>query len=250
MSQPTYSGRPDPDDKLHQIVKADAPDKPSHILIAPNQIKIRLKDPPRDYLVPQWANTVTGKAGWDPARNCDGCFTSAKFQPNNNCYAYACAIATNTFPQPGRGSGNIRFDKKGDQVYINDFDTAFEFAKRDGLQDEGSSRSDLSAAKFRRGFANIPGHMVALLISKPEPGWDGDYHWVRCDENENYSSWSHKAGGGAVMNFDFAGNPISDPEKACWKMNQGPRGDSNQDLVIEYEFKRYMFVPHGNVTII
>jgi len=40
---------------------------------------------------------------YDPRTDCRGCFITR--QTDNNCYAYGTDIVTNTFPQPGRGTG-------------------------------------------------------------------------------------------------------------------------------------------------
>jgi hypothetical protein len=95
------------------------------------------------------------------------------------------------------------------------------------------------------------------MISAPSGAyWPGDYHWARCDNSE-FNSWSQKDGGDQVTNFDFAGNPIVDPSIANWSVNQGPiQPDKTQpgfdpnDMVVDYVFYCYMFVPDTGVNII
>ena len=54
-----------------------------------------------------------------------------------------------------------------------------------------------------------------------------------------------------VTNFDFAGNPISNPISANWTVNQGPTSKQDpSELVVEYDFYCFMFVPEQGVNII
>eukprot|EP00111_Clytia_hemisphaerica_P015163 TCONS_00044673-protein len=213
------------------------------------------------YHVAQYAATVRGVATkYDPEHNCDGNFMSAKFQPDNNCYAYSTNIASNSFAQPGRAHG-IRFDhptrenvKKG--------------AIADGLIYVGGKELSPNVLwQHVPDYAPHKGHFVALLISKPKlftlpdgenGGWPGDYHWIRCD-NYGTNSWSQKDGGDQVTDFDFAGAPISDPRSACWTVNQGKmfqyddQGKTKiwpDDVVVEYDFFCWMYVPNGKVHIL
>ncbi|CAF1211015.1 unnamed protein product, partial [Didymodactylos carnosus] len=110
-----------------------------------------------------------------------GCFT--KMVTRNNCYAYD--IVTNTFPQPGRGSGkqwkNFTCANVG------------KTSENDGLLNN-------------IGKINEGGHYVALLI------WpNNDFHWVRKDSNDY---WSHKPGSTPIRNRDSRGNPIRNPSNA------------------------------------
>lgn len=109
---------------------------------------------------------------------------------NNNCYNYANDQVTNSFAQPGRGSG---------QIYGSiDCAEVGAAAQRDGL---------VSAPNFN---ADTPGWYVALVI------WPGvDYHWYRQDRN---GCWSHKPGSTEARNYDNSGHPIADP-RAC---DRGP----------------------------
>lgn len=104
---------------------------------------------------------------------------------NNNCYNYGNDKITNTFAQPGRGSGTVI---------------------------SGLDCNNVSAAATRDGQISIPnvnstpadGHYMALVI------WPGrDYHWYRRDEG-NY--WSHKPGQTPARNTDNTGSAIISPE--------------------------------------
>lgn len=111
-------------------------------------------------------------------------------QPFNNCYNYANDNATNTFAQPGRGSGSIFGSLVCDDVRIA--------AERDGLTTTNTYQ------------ASQPGWYVALVI------WPGqDYHWYRQDD---VGCWSHKPGQTQARNIDNSGQPIADPQQC----NRGP----------------------------
>jgi hypothetical protein len=262
MPRPTrhfkFSGRVAPQDTVHQFTThtpgAVAPE--DHYL-APVTVTITINNPPptRQIGVPQYGSTVYGgTTGYNPADDCAGSFMSYKFQSNNNCYAYACNIASNSFPQPGRASGSLITDATLNGPFIQGF------AEQDGLQFVGESIEDIKAFAARRSQDSsiLSGHFVALMISLPGDGnWPGDYHWARCDDNVNFSSWSQKDGGDQVTNFDFAGNLITDPAVANWTVNQGPvQPDPNQpnynpnDLIVDYSFYCFMFVPDTGVNII
>jgi hypothetical protein len=103
----------------------------------------------------------------------------------NNCYNYANDKITNTFAQPGRGSGQM--------FTAIDCGNVGAAAQRDG-QIPVSSASSTPAQ----------GHFIALVIW---PGWD--YHWYRLDSN---AMWSHKPGQTPARNTDNSGRPISDPQ--------------------------------------
>lgn len=209
-----------------------------------------------DY-VAQYAPTVSDvNSGYNPAKDCQGYFMSFNYQPNNNCYAYACNIATNTFPQPGRAANGTYYGNKypftADNVQAN--------AQADGLIYIGKTIGDVKTfAQNQRQDGPLNGHFVALMFSPPEDPispdpdaqWLGDYHWARCDDNVYFNSWSQKDGGDQVTNFDFAGAPIIDPSKANWRVNQGPigSGDSNE-YKVTYGFHCFMFVPNSGVSII
>jgi hypothetical protein len=200
--------------------------------------------------VPQYAPTTVGTtSGYNPAGDCGGNFMSYKFQPNNNCYAYGCNIASNTFPQPGRAHGNKITAPTLNGPSIRGF------AEQDGLIYVGTTLADVRqfAAARAAGVGGLGGHFVALMISLAgDDNWPGDYHWARCDDNVNFSSWSQKDGSDQVTNFDFAGQPITDPSTANWTVNQGPvqPPKNYNDLIAAYVFYCFMFVPDGGVQII
>ena len=106
----------------------------------------------------------------------------------NNCYNYANDKITNTFAQPGRGSGAVG-------PYPPSCPGTGQAAERDGQI--SIPNPDLTPAE---------GQIVALVVSTT-PGFF-DYHWYRRDEN---NMWSHKPGQTAATNRDNTGNPISDP---------------------------------------
>ena len=245
-----FSGRIKPGSLLHST-KEEAPDG---ALIAPKYKSTTWGQ------VPQYAATVRDKAtGYNPSGDCSGYFMSCKYQPNNNCYNYACNIATNSFAQPGRDSGAPTFwhNLTGPNVRSN--------AESDGLQYVGTTLGEIEEHIKQ----DIPGHYVALMISLPESDiggdpqakWPGDYHWARCDDF-SASLWSQKDGGDQVTNFDFAGKPITNPAKANWRVNQGPISpqapgqpvdpgeNDNREYVVSYDFYCFMFVPNAEINII
>lgn len=116
----------------------------------------------------------------------------------NNCYNYANDKITNTFAQPGKGSGtNI------EDVLCNTVSTA---AQRDGQISISS-------------IINNPteGHFIAL-VSANIPNYFQDYHWYRLDSN---NMWSHKPGQTPAKNTDNSGKLINDPRTA----DRGPYTD-------------------------
>jgi len=235
-----FTGRIAPDDHRHQITRSLSNNaSPSEHYLAPTTVNIALSTG-EQIGVPQYSPTIVGGStgGFNPAKDCNGSFASCNFQPNNNCYAYACNIATNTFPQTGRASGYVLNSTDGAEVQSN--------AEKDGLLFAGKSMADIQA--FAQGNPN--GHFVALMIApKGDNNWPGDYHWARCDDPNSLSSWSQKDGPDQVTNFDFAGNPITNPVTANWTVNQGPTGNGT-DLVVSYSFYCFMFVPDTGVNIL
>jgi len=110
----------------------------------------------------------------------------------NNCYNYADDRITNTFAQPGRGSGQ-------EGPYPPTCGGTGAAAQRDGQIPVSSAAS-----------TPAQGHFIALVI------WPGnDYHWYRRDSNGH---WSHKPGQTPARNTDNSGQPIPNPE-VC---NRGP----------------------------
>ena len=233
-----FSGRIAPDDRAHRVRVGAEVEAALGDVIPPTYVYI-----PGIGNVPQYAPTVAStNIAYNPAQDCNGYFMSYKFQPNNNCYNYSCNIASNSFAQPGRQHGYpIPEPPTGSGVQTG--------AQKDGLIFVGTQISDLT--KHAATAAN--GHYVALLISSADTtyGWPGDYHWVRSDDNTTFQSWSQKDGNDQVTNFDFAGNPITNPASANWGVNQGPISQQNpDDLVVNYVFYAYMYVPWGQVSII
>jgi len=119
-------------------------------------------------------------------------------QPFNNCYNYANDKITNTFAQPGRGSGSQIIDTK--------CLTVTPAAQRDG-QHVVTAASSTPA----------DGHFIALVSYFISPQLQ-DYHWYRLDSN---TMWSHKPGGTSAKNTDNSGKLINDPKTA----NRGPYTD-------------------------
>jgi len=116
-----------------------------------------------------------------------GCFITEC--SNNNCYNYGNDVVTNTFAQPGRGTGHKWVSDNCSSVTAG--------AKSDGLVWAGTT---LPTAEPTRG------HYVAMLI------WpQTNFHWIRMDSN---LYWSHKPGSTPVRNVDDDGNKIHDPSKA------------------------------------
>lgn len=236
-----FSGRIAESDRLHSTKEEEA----EGALIPPKYV------PTGWGQVPQYAPTVRDKkTGYSPAADCDGYFMSYKYQPNNNCYAYGCNIASNSFAQPGRYSGAPPFSNDFTAEHVTNN------AVSDGLVYVGKSMEDV----YNHSKENIPGHYVALMFSEPEKNiggdpnadWPGDYHWARCDDVAT-SSWSQKDGGDQVTNFDFAGQPISNPATANWSVNQGPigktegnEGSDPNEYVVAYVFYCFMFVPYDD----
>lgn len=231
-----FSGFAHENDTFHQpLLHATLAEEQK--VIAPYYVSV-----PVGHDVPQYAPTVVGKSTeYNPAGNCNGNFMSYKFQPNNNCYNYSTNVATNSFAQPGRMTGNpLKEGWKPEDVVKG--------AISDGLILVGSDIDEL----IEHSKSSPNGHYVALMISDPEPllDWPGDYHWARCD-NLDESQWSQKDGGDQVTNFDFAGNLITNPQTANWTVNQGPMiSGKSDDVIVKYYFYRYMFVPAAGINII
>ena len=119
----------------------------------------------------------------------------ANIRSRNNCYNYASNKRTDTFAQPGRGSGHIYTAITCAAVSAA--------ALSDGLHQRFVCFPDTEK----------PRYLVALVIA-PGPGFV-DFHWYR-KNSEGF--WSHKPGGTAVRNFDNSNLVITDPA-TC---NRGP----------------------------
>lgn len=243
------------DDALHSPnlhAKLAAVNDADHLIPPYKYINVPIGNP-----VPQYSPTVFGASTeYNPAGNCNGNFMSYKFQANNNCYNYSTNVATNSFAQPGRMTGNpLQKGWTGQDVVDG--------AVSDGLQYIGNADFTIEDAKKK--VAGMDGHIVALMISIPDASvnWPGDYHWARLDDIDTLK-WSQKDGNDQVTNFDFAGNPIigpiftglrtppiGGPSEANWTVNQGQMIAGNPgDVVVSYKFFAYMFVPASGITII
>lgn len=112
-------------------------------------------------------------------------------QAKNNCYNYANNRRTNTFAQPGLGSGTWSPSLSAANLVLR--------ATSDGL--EPTTRYAASPSGKTK---------VALVI------WPGqDYHWYRLDNN---GRWTHKRGVSPATHLDNSGWIIYNPEWA----NRGP----------------------------
>jgi hypothetical protein len=124
---------------------------------------------------------------YDPQTDDSGCFITE--QSKNNCYNYGNDVVTNTYAQPGVGTG--------DKWKNNTCDSVGKAAQRDGLIFAGQTLPTVQPAI---------GHFVALLI------WPNrNFHWIRMDSN---LTWSHKPGPTAVRNVDNNNRTITDPRKS------------------------------------
>jgi hypothetical protein len=108
---------------------------------------------------------------------------------HNNCYNYASNRRTDTFAQPGRGSGHVWTALTCPAVT-----TA---ALSDGLHHRYTCFPD----------SQKPRWLMALVMA---PGID--YHWYR-KQQEGF--WGHKPGGTAARNYDNNGHVVWNPETAA-----------------------------------
>jgi hypothetical protein len=258
VEQHPFCGLPHEDDRWHYVLdeKDTRPrEDDSRRRLAPRYVVL-----PNNKQIPKWGPTKRDIVnGYRPGADCKGYFTTSKFQPNNNCYNYACNIATNSFAQPGRRHGKTLL-QKGQTLNLGDVIAG---AKADGLRLIGDASMSLPQALrspiYLNGFVNgQSGHLVALLLSeaKSDIRWKGDYHWIRCDHPSG-RHWSQKDGKNHVTNYDFRGNWIVNPKEASWTVNEGPPatgwGYSTHKLtskVVTYSFAAWMFVPYRRVSII
>ncbi|WP_340609160.1 hypothetical protein [Xenorhabdus bharatensis] len=122
----------------------------------------------------------------------------------NNCYAYACNLATGSFPQPGRKAG-VYYSCRQSSV--------MDAARADGL-------IDLDRYPFKEANLHKPNYVVALVTTPDAP--DGncllslwDYHWYRLvlgdsKDGRTPQLWAHKPGHNDVRNKDNEGHTIYD----------------------------------------
>src|ERR1044071_2684019 len=114
-------------------------------------------------------------------------------QVHNNCYNYANNKITNTFAQPGRGSGaSFTYPPTGPGV------------ARAAISDGLEALADPEAWQSTPG----DGHWIALVISTDID----DYHWYRLDDLN--ARWSHKPGQTRARDTDQAAVQIADP-RSC-----------------------------------
>lgn len=121
-------------------------------------------------------------------------------QPCNNCYDYANDRLTDTYSQPGYGSG---------QLFT------------------AHTAAAIGDAAVRDGLVRVPN--LSDPLKKPGSGWyvalflgsvptasgkrELDYHWLRQNRE---GCWSHKLGPGSICNTDSNGVPIYDPLSAVY----------------------------------
>lgn len=131
------------------------------------------------------ADRASPRLGAPPPFNPGRWNTDPNVMENNNCYNYANDKITNTFAQPGRGSG---------QVYQTD----------DCLDVSDASVRDGQSPGADPDSEPDEGQIICLVI------WpDEDFHWYRKDED---GLWSHKPGSTPAINTDDSGNLIQSPE--------------------------------------
>jgi hypothetical protein len=117
---------------------------------------------------------------------------NAYWRENNNCYAYGTNRRTNTFPQPGRGGGQMFTDRTQAAVI-----TAV-------LLDGGAKQT------YCQPSARSPRWLCAL-VTTPDRAWNWDYHWYR---KQTSGVWGHKPGKTMAQIYDNAGRVITDPQTA------------------------------------
>lgn len=113
----------------------------------------------------------------------------------NNCYDYANQQLTDTYSQPGHGSGQI--------FQSVDCASITAAAVRDGLRSVPASEVS-RIQKSRRGW------FVALFVGEIAPGIP-DYHWLKQDSS---GCWSHKDGAAPPSDKDYANQKIKVAHKA------------------------------------
>jgi hypothetical protein len=106
---------------------------------------------------------------------------------SNNCYNYASNSITDTFAQPGRGSGEMYHDITATEIHAA--------ALRDGYLD--SIKDSPKKKNLHVGYCIWPG---------------SDYHWYRQTKPmDGEERWTHKPGGTPARNYDSSGQFITDP---------------------------------------
>ncbi|KAL0486633.1 insoluble matrix shell protein [Acrasis kona] len=108
----------------------------------------------------------------------------------NNCYNYATDVRTDTFAQPGKGSGS--------EYKSSTCTETWPASIRDGL-------TPLEKVCPTKEHPSV-GHYVSLVIWPHQ-----DFHWYRKDLD---GFWSHKPGSTPVRNYDSSQQKILNPDKA------------------------------------
>lgn len=111
-------------------------------------------------------------------------WNNPQHQYQNNCYNFASNERTDTFAQPGLGSGHMYRDINCKEV------------GRGAMWDGWRGRCQ-------------PGHNLNVCLVIWPPNYD--FHWYRLCENGH---WCHKPGGTKARNYDDSGHLITNPETA------------------------------------
>jgi len=148
--------------------------------------------------------------GWPPPGNWPRIFC-------NNCYDYANNQLTDTYSQPGFGTGAIYSSHSGPDLE--------QAAVRDGLVAVPNCTDVLAPGQ---------GWYVALFTGVD--GFGPDFHFMRQDAS---GCWSQKLDGDSVCDWDAHHNKIKSPEDAVLSYFDG---------AMHYEFVRYLRTSTG-VTI-
>jgi hypothetical protein len=116
---------------------------------------------------------------------CTGSTGSWRCQCNNNCYNYATNIRTDTFAQPGRGSGR--------QIGAMDCNSLRQAAFYDNVMDAPYADNRC-----------VPGNALIAGVIWP----NRDFHWYRKNQD---GYWTHKPGQTRATSYDNSGHLIADP---------------------------------------
>jgi hypothetical protein len=115
-------------------------------------------------------------------------WNGAEYVSRNNCYNYASNKRTNTFAQPGKGSGH--------PITVLSCADVTRAALSDGLKKRYDCFPD----------SEKPRWLVALVVA---PNYD--YHWYRI-HTQDEGFWGHKPGGTPARNTDNNGVVVTNPE--------------------------------------
>lgn len=161
----------------------------------------------------------------------------------NNCYDYANNKQTDTYSQPGFGSGLI-FDESlyacGNErsLLANPLNSLAAASIRDGL---------VKVKNCNKKLLKGEGWYVALLTGKVggKKGVEQDFHWVRQDAT---GCWSHKLGWDSASDTDSLGRKIADPKNAQFRYNVFYGIPNNPELAVYKNFCGY-FITNSAVKI-